>query len=71
MEGHPMNSSASLVVAADGFQAVFIDEMGALNYAARCHGIVYALYRLTKAQIAWLERMPMPPKAAPAMGENA
>lgn len=34
---------AWLVVAADGFRAVFIDHTTALNYAARCHGTVHCL----------------------------
>lgn len=34
---------AWLVVAADGFEAVFIDHTAALNYAARCHGTIYPL----------------------------
>ena len=36
---------AWLVIARDGFRAVFIDEAQALNYAARCHGTVHALVR--------------------------
>jgi hypothetical protein len=36
-------AEAWLVVAADGFKAVFIDRAAALNYAARCHGTVYPL----------------------------
>lgn len=36
---------AWLVVARDGFKAVFIDHGQALNYAARCHGVVYPMVR--------------------------
>lgn len=38
-----MNPRAWLVIAADGFEAVFIDQAAAMNYAARCHGRVYPL----------------------------
>lgn len=34
---------AWLVIAHDGFKAVFIDRTQALNYAVRCHGTVYPL----------------------------
>lgn len=34
---------AYLVVAADGFEAVFKDRAVAERYAANCHGIVYPL----------------------------
>lgn len=38
-----MNPCAWLVVAADGFKAVFIDEASAMRYATHCHGLVYPL----------------------------
>jgi len=38
-----VNPRAWLVIAADGFEAVFIDQAAAINYAARCHGTVHAL----------------------------
>lgn len=38
-----MNARAWLVVAEDGFEAVFLDQAIAINYAARCHGLVYPL----------------------------
>lgn len=34
---------AWLVVAADGFEAVFLNRTTAENYAARCHGTVHPL----------------------------
>lgn len=34
---------AWLVIARDGFRAVFIDQAQATNYAARCRGTVHAL----------------------------
>ena len=34
---------AWLVIAADGFRYVCLDHTQALNYAARCHGVVRAL----------------------------
>lgn len=37
--------SAWLVVAADGFQAVFLLRTRAEQYAINCHGIVWPLYR--------------------------
>ena len=39
---------AWLVIAADGFKAVFIDRPAADNYAVRCHGTVHPLYRATE-----------------------
>jgi len=38
---------AWLVIAEDGFEAVFIDQATALNYATRCHGIIYPLVIMT------------------------
>ena len=38
-----MTPAAWLVIAADGFRAVFIDRTAAVNYAARCHGTVHPL----------------------------
>lgn len=40
-----MTAEAWLVVAADGFRAVFIDRAVAERYAARCHGTVHELVR--------------------------
>lgn len=38
-----MTADAWLVIAPDGFRAVFLDHAVALNYAARCHGVVKPL----------------------------
>lgn len=39
------NAEAWLVVARDGFRAVFIDEAQAMNYAVRCHGVAHPMVR--------------------------
>lgn len=36
---------AWLVIAADGFRAVFLERVRAEAWAARCHGTVHALVR--------------------------
>lgn len=41
--GEAMNIKAWLVVAGDGFEAVFIDYAAAERYASRCHGIIVPL----------------------------
>lgn len=38
-------TEAYLVVAADGFRAVFLDKAVADKYAAQTHGIVYPLVK--------------------------
>lgn len=47
-----MAADAWLVIAADGFRAVFLEHAVALNYAARCHGTVHALGIIKEASDA-------------------
>lgn len=51
-----MNSSASpvawLVIAADGYRAVFLDHAAADRYALRVHGTVHPLYTLDRKEDA-------------------
>lgn len=37
--------SAWLVIAADGFRALFLNQGRANQYAVNCHGVVHPLYQ--------------------------
>jgi hypothetical protein len=46
----PAQPDGWLVIAADGFRSVSKDQASATMWAARCHGVVDALYTLEHAR---------------------